>query len=280
MTRRRTAFTLVELLTVAFIIAVMVALMLPAIQKFRALAMKKKTEGIIGSIRVGVRAYKSEFGKLPPSEPAIDDPACPPITNGSGRGTPVGPFALLIYLNGVDGKGYWYDTSGNDSSYQASLNPTWVRTTVCDPRVSNVQFNSSGFLDTWGNPIEYFVAYGNPPRQKWTSGWPRPKPGQTCADIYPRACNAATNGSIGYYDYVYTSGTTPTHFGGLSVRIPVARWLDDSGNPVEIGKPGDNHSGYRKNWPYYAIPVQSDFLLESSGADSLWGSDDDVGDVG
>lgn len=79
MSTRRRGFTLIELLVVIAIIAILVALLLPAVQQVREAARKSQCQDHLHNIVIAVMSYENSFRALPPLMMADTIESCPDV---------------------------------------------------------------------------------------------------------------------------------------------------------------------------------------------------------
>ncbi len=141
MRHRRTGFTLIELLVVIAIIAILIGLLLPAVQKVREAAARMQSMNNLKQIGLATHGYNDAVGHMPPSF----------VEYGPSKGYKDGSWLvhILPYVeqdnlkrvvdNTGGGSGHYYAITYNQSPPKIFINPT-------DPSQHNGAYNDSG----WG----------------------------------------------------------------------------------------------------------------------------------
>jgi prepilin-type N-terminal cleavage/methylation domain-containing protein/prepilin-type processing-associated H-X9-DG protein len=286
---RRRGFTLIELLVVIAIIAILIGLLLPAVQKVREAAARMSCSNNLKQLGLAIHNYESTYGKLPAAYTLL--PAADPDPNAQFAGKRVGLSLLANLLPYVE-QGPLYQRldptkssfntvnippngshAGNNTAYSQS-----VKTYLCpsDPTAPVID----GYNEVWGpygdgGGATCFPGGGGgsnvvpPPGQMWARSDYFP-----IAGIFPQLVT-----SLGLKAQ-YPSDTTmagtindPGLAGGGP--FPIAAITDGTSNTIFMSECGGKPVGYNRRHQIYNSEVNGkpvDGSIEPvSSAGGSWG---------
>jgi prepilin-type N-terminal cleavage/methylation domain-containing protein/prepilin-type processing-associated H-X9-DG protein len=151
----RRAFTLIELLVVIAIIAVLIGLLLPAVQKVREAANRMSCANNLQQIGLGLMNYESTYSRLPPASQmpyvtAPDNGMALALRTSSGQ-NPFGPNWAILLLPFIEQSALY--TQSNATAYPGfSPVPPDSKGNV----VAALKFNLS-WLAIAGNPVKTYL---------------------------------------------------------------------------------------------------------------------------
>ncbi|HWG47202.1 MAG TPA: DUF1559 domain-containing protein [Gemmataceae bacterium] len=146
----RPGFTLIELLVVIAIIAILIGLLLPAVQKVRESASRIRCQNNLKQLALGCLAYESSFGGLPPIGSSTRD---------LGWATEILPYIEQTNLyNQYNFQLPWFDAS-NANVINQRIAILECPSNGVQPRVFQASDPAFADLDPTGNPdVNYSAA--------------------------------------------------------------------------------------------------------------------------
>lgn len=189
--RRRAGFTLIELLVVVAIIAVLIGLLLPAVQKVREAAARMQCSNNLKQLGIAAHAYHDANGRLPPAvmmpyAQAGNDP----LTGGAAN--PFGPNWAVLVLPFVEQQALF--SQANPASYPGTANTANLSSYNLSWRSVRGQVVKGYLCPSDKGPGEPFTdPLGRPPEAGWARGNYACNGGTADTDHHIRGDSAVAN---------------------------------------------------------------------------------------
>jgi prepilin-type N-terminal cleavage/methylation domain-containing protein/prepilin-type processing-associated H-X9-DG protein len=219
--RRRRGFTLIELLVVIAIIAILIGLLLPAVQKVREAAARSQCQNNLKQIALAAMNYESTYGYLPPGmSNSADYPTPSSSTTASSYGySMAGTLAFLLPF--VEQQNVYNQISqavfvmpGTDFWFNYGATNTKIKTFLCPSDTADIvspQTGSWAFMVYYNGGMEGYYFPGNTSfgRTDYASnagylgnipGWPYPGPYAYNTQTRLVAITDGTSNTLGFGD--------------------------------------------------------------------------------
>lgn len=117
---RKNGFTLIELLVVIAIIAILIGLLLPAVQKVREAAANASCKNHAKQLAIACHNYSDQNGKLPAAIQLGNG-----VSRNWARGQSFGPNWVVLILPFIEQSALYNQQASNISSYMTNNNNAW-----------------------------------------------------------------------------------------------------------------------------------------------------------
>jgi prepilin-type N-terminal cleavage/methylation domain-containing protein/prepilin-type processing-associated H-X9-DG protein len=234
---RRSAFTLIELLVVIAIIAILIGLLLPAVQKVRAAAARAKCANNLKQLGLACHNYHSTIGKLPPAIQMRTNNGQPTgtltVDPNWATGQNFGPNWVVLILPYIEQANMYNQYSTSISNYMSNGDSNWrnmrgnlIPTMLC-PSDTGSETPWSGAGGNWARGNYGCNAAGyHAPDSPNGSGW---------------MSTIGGNSPTSNYENQWSNGQIPngTHIGGvmcINYGAVLDTIMDGTSNTVLLGE--------------------------------------------
>jgi prepilin-type N-terminal cleavage/methylation domain-containing protein/prepilin-type processing-associated H-X9-DG protein len=278
--RRRGAFTLIELLVVIAIIAILIGLLLPAVQKVREAAARLQCQNNLKQLGLALHNYHDSYKCFPPDQQDLKfpDPGVIPMAQAAGRATlGHGMFTLILPYIEQDNLYKQIDTTkslfnpinlppplGTNTAFSQVV-PIYL--CPSSPAPASLNYYNCLLGDPgWGILPSPNIILPNPPTMIFGRSDYGPLPGTHraplltlyCPPSYLNTYNADNGGETGTLTYSPYAGAGKRTISSVS---------DGLSNTIVIGEDSARPVGYNKQHTQYSNNVYASIIGPNRAVD-------------